>query len=392
VSGTSTTVNTTDMNVKDNIVVVNSGETGLGVSAGTAGIQFARGQLGSYQLVFKESDQSLQFGPIGSTTAMADKSWVTTNYLGSASASTVAGTANRIVKADVSGYIANTYFSSSDNSAASGVTAVMVKAGDNYLRSGTAAAVATFLSGQTMNIAGSSSSCTGNAVTATTATNLLGSASTYTHIGAWGQAGGAANTFLVNRAYRSDTCDGNSATATSATTAATANALNTANAYTVAGLTTTGTITVGNSTNSSIYMSDTDEGQRQIHCNSNYIGFLTQAGNWGAYCDDSGNWAAAGNVTAYSDERLKTNWRDLPSNLVAQLADVKVGVYDRTDANMTQVGVSAQSLQQIMPEAVQEDKDGMLSVSYGNAALAACIALAKEVQSLKAEIAALKAK
>lgn len=45
-----------------------------------------------------------------------------------------------------------------------------------------------------------------------------------------------------------------------------------------------------------------------------------------------------------------------------------------------------------MPEAIIEGKDGMLSVAYGNAALAACIALAKEVQSLKEEIAASKGK
>jgi hypothetical protein len=76
------------------------------------------------------------------------------------------GTANRIVVADASGYINNNYFNSTDNSTASGVSAVMVKAGDNYLRSGTAAAVATFISGQSMNIAGSSTSCSGNAATA----------------------------------------------------------------------------------------------------------------------------------------------------------------------------------------------------------------------------------
>ena len=49
----------------------------------------------------------------------------------------------------------------------------------------------------------------------------------------------------------------------------------------------------GAGTSSSIYMKDSDEGNREIHCNSNRIGFLTQAGSWGAYCDDSGNWTAA---------------------------------------------------------------------------------------------------
>jgi hypothetical protein len=60
--------------------------------------------------------------------------------------------ANRIVRADPSGYIFNNYFNSTDNSVASGVSAVMVKAGDNYYRSGTAAAIATFLSGQNLGV------------------------------------------------------------------------------------------------------------------------------------------------------------------------------------------------------------------------------------------------
>jgi hypothetical protein len=47
---------------------------------------------------------------------------------------------------------------------------------------------------------------------------------------------------------------------------------------------------------SSIYMGDTDEGQREIHCNSNRIGFLTQAGSWSSYSDDSNNWYAEGSM------------------------------------------------------------------------------------------------
>lgn len=38
-----------------------------------------------------------------------------------------------------------------------------------------------------------------------------------------------------------------------------------------------------------IYMQDADEGQRIIHCNSNRIGFLTQGGAWGSWCDDDGS-------------------------------------------------------------------------------------------------------
>ena len=104
---------------------------------------------------------------------------------------------------------------------------------------------------------------------------------------------------------------------------------------------------------------------------------------------------ASGNVTAYSDERLKTNWRPMPTNYVERLASVKVGIYDRTDGEqMTQVGVSAQSFQELLPEAITKagDEMGTLSVAYGNAAMASAVELAKEIVNLKREIEMLKTK
>ena len=101
------------------------------------------------------------------------------------------------------------------------------------------------------------------------------------------------------------------------------------------------------------------------------------------------NLTCGGTVTANSDERLKTNWRDLPENFVAQLAGVKHGVYDRTDIEATQVGVSAQSLQTLLGQAVLTDADGTLSVAYGNAALVACIQLAQKVVALEQTVAKL---
>jgi len=54
----------------------------------------------------------------------------------------------------------------------------------------------------------------------------------------------------------------------------------------------------GAGTSSSIMMADSDEGQREIHCNSNRIGFLNQSGSWGSWCDDSGNWLTGAGVYA----------------------------------------------------------------------------------------------
>ncbi len=108
--------------------------------------------------------------------------------------------------------------------------------------------------------------------------------------------------------------------------------------------------------------------------------------NGGFRCAISNSIVASANVTAYSDERLKTNWRDLPVNFISKLAAIKVGIYDRIDGDkITQVGVSAQSLQALLPNAIQTANDDMktLSVSYGNAALASAVELAKEVVSLR---------
>jgi phage-related tail fiber protein len=41
---------------------------------------------------------------------------------------------------------------------------------------------------------------------------------------------------------------------------------------------------------STIAMRDSNEGERILHCNSNRIGFLTQAGGWGSWCNDDGSW------------------------------------------------------------------------------------------------------
>ncbi len=99
---------------------------------------------------------------------------------------------------------------------------------------------------------------------------------------------------------------------------------------------------------------------------------------------------SSGNVGGYSDERLKKNWQAVPENFIERLAMVKSGIYDRIDLPIRQVGVSAQSLQKLLPDAVPVGNDGILSVVYGNAALVACVELAKEIVALRAEVAELK--
>lgn len=56
VSGTSTTVSSTDSLIEDNIIVLNSGEDGAGITLGSSGIEIERGSEDNATLTFVEAD------------------------------------------------------------------------------------------------------------------------------------------------------------------------------------------------------------------------------------------------------------------------------------------------------------------------------------------------
>lgn len=107
-----------------------------------------------------------------------------------------------------------------------------------------------------------------------------------------------------------------------------------------------------------------------------------------ASIDAVGNFTATNNITAYSDERLKTNWAALAKNFIEGLASVKSGTYTRTDNGSRQAGSSAQDWQKLLPEVVMENNDDAktLALSYGNAALVSAVELAKRVVDQEARI------
>jgi hypothetical protein len=74
-----------------------------------------------------------------------------------------------------------------------------------------------------------------------------------------------------------------------------------------------------------------------------------------------GNFTVSGNVTAYSDERLKSNIKTIENALekVSQLRGVS---FEKNGEN--EIGVIAQEVQKVLPEVVQEGE--YLSVAYGN--------------------------
>lgn len=78
-----------------------------------------------------------------------------------------------------------------------------------------------------------------------------------------------------------------------------------------------------------------------------------------------GNWVASGNVTAYSDIRLKTDLTSIRGAL--EKVQLLTGyTYTRRDSGERHTGLVAQDVQRVLPEAVHLNPDGYLSVAYGN--------------------------
>jgi len=96
--------------------------------------------------------------------------------------------------------------------------------------------------------------------------------------------------------------------------------------------------------------------------------------------DTSGNLTATGNITAYSDERLKSDVKTLDGSKVYQMRGVSF-----TKEGAAGSGVIAQELQKVAPELVQDGGE-YLSVAYGNVVGY----LIEAVKELKVELEDLK--
>ena len=96
----------------------------------------------------------------------------------------------------------------------------------------------------------------------------------------------------------------------------------------------------------------------------------------------SGNFTASGNITAFSDERLKENVQTIEGALdkVSQMRGVTYNYKSELNDGQRGTGVIAQEMQQIMPEVVEEGQ--YLSVAYGNLVGV----LIEAVKELKAEL------
>ena len=79
----------------------------------------------------------------------------------------------------------------------------------------------------------------------------------------------------------------------------------------------------------------------------------------------SGSITATGDITAYSDERLKMDVETI-TDALDRVRSRRGVTFTRRDTGSRGIGLVAQELAAIVPEAVMAHDDGLLSVAYGN--------------------------
>ena len=100
----------------------------------------------------------------------------------------------------------------------------------------------------------------------------------------------------------------------------------------------------------------------------------------------TGSFTATGDITAYSDKRLKRNIETI-TNAVDTVSKLRGVNYEKDGRNST--GVIAQEIEEVLPQVVHTDADGMKSVAYGNIVgilIEAIKEQQKEIEELKKKL------
>lgn len=140
---------------------------------------------------------------------------------------------------------------------------------------------------------------------------------------------------------------------------------------------TSGAGSISGQFNMIVYPSSTNSGGFTIRANDIDAFSIST----GALVSTYSTFTAGGDVVAYSDRRVKENIETI-DNALEKVKALRGVTYNRTDREDTsqKVGVIAQEVQEVLPQVVHEQENGMLGVSYGNIA-AVLIEAIKEQQT-----------
>ena len=118
-------------------------------------------------------------------------------------------------------------------------------------------------------------------------------------------------------------------------------------------------------------------------------GSTTMLTGSGANANFAGAIVAAGDITAFSDARLKENVSTI-ENALDKVDNLRGVNYNMKDSDDAKIGVIAQEVEEILPQVVHTSDDEMQtkSVDYGKL----CAVLIEAVKELKKEVEELKGK
>ena len=100
-----------------------------------------------------------------------------------------------------------------------------------------------------------------------------------------------------------------------------------------------------------------------------------------------------GSVTANSDARLKDDIETIENDGLEKVLQLRGVSYIKKDSGRREVGVIAQEVEEVIPEVVRTNEDGIKSVSYGNMVsvlIEAVKELTEKVESLESEVRELR--
>lgn len=136
-----------------------------------------------------------------------------------------------------------------------------------------------------------------------------------------------------------------------------------------------------------------DSGKNKVFIAGSSYHILAQDGTTTKFSvSESGDVVAAGNVTAYSDLRLKDDV-ELIKGAVTKCMALRGVTFTMKGSSERSTGLIAQEVRRVLPEAVSETEDGVLTLAYGNMAglfVEAIKELQGQISELKREVKRLK--